>query len=352
MRILMVITGMQSGGAERVMATLCNTLSKQHDVRLLVMKQAISDYELSEKVEFLGGNIQGQRLTKAVTFTKRQMEEWKPDVVLSFVTKANIIALLARMVSAHHVPVVIAERSNPHSAAKTFKLIRRFLYPMADGCVFQTEQAKAYYNGILKCESVILKNPLNPDFAASPYEGVRKKKVVTMGRLYPVKNQQLLIRAFAEIAPQHPEYTLELYGDGPLRQELEELIQSLGMEQRIFLMGRKHSVRDYVQDAEIFVLPSNAEGMPNALLEAMAMGLCCVATDCPIGGPAAIVRNGENGLLLPMNDCPAMAQALDKLMRNPELAERMGREARNISADFEFETVCAQWEAYLKKFCG
>ena len=112
------------------------------------------------------------------------------------------------------------------------------------------------------------------------------------------------------------------------------------------------SERDYVQDAEIFVLSSNAEGMPNALLEAMAMGLCCVATDCPIGGPAAIVRNGENGLLLPMDDCTAMAQALDKLMRNPELAERMGREARNISADFEFETVCAQWEAYLKKFCG
>lgn len=348
----MVITGMQSGGAERVMATLCNALSKRHSVRLLAMKQAVSDYELSEAVEFIGGNVQNKSLAKSVAFTKKQMEAWEPDVVLSFMTKSNIIALLARMFSACRAPVVIAERANPYNAHWIFRIIRRVLYPMADGCVFQTEQAKAYYNGILKCESVILKNPLNPDFAVSPYEGVRKKKVVTMGRLNPVKNQQLLIRAFAEIAPQHPEYTLELYGDGPLRQELEELIQSLGMEQRIFLMGRKHSVRDYVQDAEIFVLSSNAEGMPNALLEAMAMGLCCVATDCPIGGPAAIVRNGENGLLLPMNDCPAMAQALDKLMRNPELAERMGREARNISADFEFETVCAQWEAYLKKFCG
>ena len=348
----MVITGMQSGGAERVMATLCNALSKRHSVRLLAMKQAVSDYELSEAVEFIGGNVQNKSLAKSVAFTKKQMEAWEPDVVLSFMTKSNIIALLARMFSACRAPVVIAERANPYNARWIFRIIRRFLYPMADGCVFQTEQAKAYYNGILKCESVILKNPLNPDFVVSPYEGVRKKKVVTMGRLNPVKNQQLLIRAFAEIAPQHPEYTLELYGDGPLRQELEELIQSLGMEQRIFLMGRKHSVRDYVQDAEIFVLPSNAEGMPNALLEAMAMGLCCVATDCPIGGPAAIVRNGENGLLLPMDDCTAMAQALDKLMRNPELAERMGREARNISADFEFETVCAQWEAYLKKFCG
>ena len=96
----MVITGMQSGGAERVMATLCNALSKRHSVRLLAMKQAVSDYELSEAVEFIGGNVQNKSLAKSVAFTKKQMEAWEPDVVLSFMTKSNIIALLARMFSA------------------------------------------------------------------------------------------------------------------------------------------------------------------------------------------------------------------------------------------------------------
>ena len=280
-------------------------------------------------------------------FVKNQMDEWRPDVVLSFMTKSNIIALLAGTVTNRKVPVVIAERANPYNAAKVFRVIRRYLYPLAKGCVFQTKDAQSYYKNILKCESIILKNPLNPDFNIEPYKGERKKKIVTVGRLSVEKNQKMLIDAFAKIAFDYPEYTLEIYGEGPLRPELEERIRKYSLQNRVFLMGRKEQVQQHIKDAEIFVLPSNSEGMPNALLEAMALGLACIATDCPIGGSAVVIDNRKNGMLVPMNNVEIMAQSLMSLMSDSTLTEELQKNAVKIVEDFESKKVCAQWEDYL-----
>lgn len=344
----MVITGMQSGGAERVMATLCNGLSNNHSVRLLIMKSAESDYRLSDKVEVCAGNIENKNLFKCVSFTVKQMKQWKPDIVLSFMTKSNIIALCAKKSAGCDAPVVIAERANPYYAGKIFKLMRKFLYPTADGFVFQTKQAQDYYKDIIKNKSnIILKNPLNPDFKAVSYEGERVKKIVTMGRLSVEKNQKLLISAFSKISDKYPDYRVEIYGDGPLRKELEDYINQLGLEKQVLLMGRKNGVQQYIADGEIFVLPSNSEGMPNALLEGMALGLACIATDCPIGGPAMIIKNNENGILLPMNDVDKLAEAMEKLIENKPLALSMGEKAKNIVNEYNAVTVCKQWEEYL-----
>lgn len=349
MKIMMVITGMQSGGAERVMATLCNELTKQHQICLAIMKSRDSDYVLSDNIEIRTGNVKNKNLIDSVRFTKNTIEEWEPNIILSFMTKSNIIALLARFGIKHKCKVIIAERANPFYAGKMFKIVRRFLYPLADGCVFQTKQAQDYYKNILRCESIVLNNPLNPDFKLTPYEGKRKKKIVTMGRLSPEKNQVLLIRAFARISEKYPEYTVEIYGDGPLREKLENLIRETGVENRVFLMGRKDNVQQFIQDASIFVLPSNSEGMPNALLEAMALGLPSIATDCPIGGPAMIVQNNKNGLLIPMNDEEVLIESLERVICDQKFAEQIGKTARNVTIDFGTEKVCAEWEAYLKK---
>lgn len=344
----MVITGMQSGGAERVMATLCNELSQRHNVRLAIMKEAKSDYVLSEKVEITSGNIQGKNLLKCVSFTSAQMKEFKPDIVLSFMTKSNIIAVLAKLVSGCKMPVVIAERANPFYAQTVFKLMRKVLYPLANGFVFQTRQAQDYYKPMLKnMSNIILKNPLNPDFKVEPYQGEKQKKIVTAGRLSAEKNQSLLIEAFSKIADKYPDYKVEIYGEGPLRGELEALIKEKKMENRVFLMGRVDNIQKYTASAEIFVLPSNSEGMPNALLEGMALGLACISTDCPIGGPAMIINNNENGLLVPMNDVDKMSQAVEYMINNKEMAQSMGEKAKNIVNEYDAKTVCRQWEEYL-----
>lgn len=347
MKILFVITGMQSGGAERVMATLCNELSERHEVRLLSLKDNVSDYVLSPRVEFVSGGVKNQNILASIKVIQSHIDKWKPDVAVSFMTKTNIVALLAKKMAKYKVSMIIAERANPYHTKKIFKIMRKLTYPMADGCVFQTEQAKEYYKNILKCKSEVLRNPLNPDFSIQPYQGLRTKRIVTVGRLSEEKNQKLLINAFSKIASKYIDYKVEIYGDGPLRNELQELINEKNMESRIKLMGRKDSIQKYIQDAEIFVLPSNSEGMPNALLEAMALGLSCIATDCPIGGSAFIINDGENGLLVPMNDVDKMVEAIDKLINNKEFASKLGLRAEDVTKDFNAKKVIAEWEKYI-----
>lgn len=344
----MIITGMQSGGAERVMATLCNELSKRHLVRLLILKEAISDYEISERVEVVTGNVSNRNAYKAVIATYKQIRDWQPDLILSFMTKSNLIALLAKSIASSKVPTVIAERANPYDSKQIYQSVRKRLYPKADGCVFQTKQAQEYYKDILKCKTKVIRNPLNPDFQVKTFMGIRTKRIVTVGRLSIEKNQKLLIDAFAQIADKYPEYKLEIYGEGPLHNELQCRIEELHLKDRAFLMGRKDNVQQYISDAEIFVLPSNSEGMPNALLESMALGLACIATDCPIGGSAVIIDNEKNGLLVPMNDVNKMVKSIDRLIVDTDFASQLRIEAVLVQDDFNAENVCRSWEDYLE----
>lgn len=349
MKILMVITGMRSGGAERVMATLCNDLCSRNEVRLLSLKESSSDYTLDKKIEFVGGNITNRSLYKSIQFVKSQIEQWEPDLILSFMTKSNIIAIVSSLSTNKKTPVVIAERANPFYTGKIYKIVRRLLYPKASGCVFQTKQAQDYYQDILKCESIVLKNPLNPDFKVEPFNGERKKKIVTMGRLSEEKNQKLLIDAFSRVAEKFSDYVVEIYGDGPLKQELSNYAMQMGVQDKVILMGRKDNIQQYISDAEIFVLPSNSEGMPNALLESMALGLACVSTDCPIGGPAVIINHNDNGVLVPINDAERMAEAIEQIIVDNDFADKLRRNACKVTLDFGTEKVCSEWEKYLLK---
>jgi len=262
MRIMMVITGMKSGGAERVMATLCNELSKEHEVQLSILKSQNSDYYLSPKIKVVGGNIHHKNFFKSIYFIKREIENKKPDIILSFMTKSNIVALVAKELSKYKVPVIIAERANPHNTSKIISLIRKYIYQKADGCVFQTKWAQEYYKNILKCESVIIKNPLTPEFKVEKYNGPKKQKIVCTARLSKEKNQKLLINAFNIIKDKYPNYKVEIYGEGPLRETLKNQIETLNLQNSVFLMGRKKNIQKHIKEAEIFVLPSNSEGMP------------------------------------------------------------------------------------------
>ncbi|MDD3747063.1 MAG: glycosyltransferase [Anaerostipes sp.] len=347
MKVLMVITGMRSGGAERVMATLCNELSQKHDVRLLCMKENETDYLLDDKVKFLGANVKNKSFLKSVNFVKKNIKTWNPDVILSFMTKSNLIALVAKKISKKNVPVIIAERTNPFIAS--FKRIRKIIYPWASGAVFQTKQAQQYYKNIIKCESVVLRNPLNPDFAIEPFKGKREKRIVSVGRLSDEKNQKLIISSFSKIADRYPEYKVEIYGEGPLKKELQAQIDEFGLSSQIVLMGRKDNIQEHIRTAEIFVLPSNSEGMPNALLEAMALGCACIATDCPIGGSAFIIKNEKNGILIPMNDENKMTTELERLMTDCSFAQQLGEKAKKVIQDFSSEKVCSEWEAFICK---
>lgn len=350
MKILCIITGMTSGGAERVMSILCNEFvkSSNNKVKLAIIKNNDSDYYISEKVERSTGNVKNKNLIKSIKFVKKEIEEFEPDIILSFMTKTNIVAILAKMLCKVKPPLVITERANPFYTKKLYAILRRILYPKANACIFQTKLQQQYYNNIIKTDnSRIIKNPLAPDFNIPPYKGTRNKKIVSTARLSPEKNQKLLIKAFTKIVNKYQNYKLEIYGEGPEREKLEKLINKLNLQDKIFLKGRKNNIIECIKDAEIFVLPSNSEGMPNSLIEAMALGIPSIATDCPIGGSAEIIKNNQNGLLIKMNEESELIKAMELLIDNLEIRERLSKEATKVVQEFEAKKVCSEWLDYL-----
>ena len=194
---------------------------------------------------------------------------------------------------------------------------------------------------------------MNPVFFREPYRGEREKTIVAVGRVDENKNHEMLIRAFAGIADEFPEYRLIIYGDGDKRSDLLKLTKELKLEDRISLPGNIDNVADAIYKTRVFVLSSNTEGMPNTLIEAMILGLTVVSTDCPCGGPAELIVHGVNGLLSPVKDVNAMKENLQYILNNLHRADEMAHEASKTSDIYDVNKVYLEWEKYLKYLtCG
>ena len=218
---------------------------------------------------------------------------------------------------------------------------------MASGVILQTKECLDFFPKGIRKKAVILKNPINPCFFKKRYLGEREKTIVTVGRVDENKNHQMLVKAFAGIAEEFPEYKLIIYGDGEKRKELLELANLLGLRERILLPGNIDNVADAIYKTRVFVLSSNKEGMPNALIEAMIMGLTVVSTDCPCGGPAELIDTGVNGLLVTVGDENELRENLQFLLKNLQTADLMGEKASITSEIYSPEKVLLEWENYL-----
>ena len=204
----------------------------------------------------------------------------------------------------------------------------KILYPLADGFVFQTKEAQEYFDKKIQKKSVIIPNPINEEFICEPYNGEREKKIVTVGRLEEQKNHKMLIKAFSKLPEGLSEYKLIIYGEGSLRPELEKQIKELNLLGRVFLPGQVDDVKNRIYKAGLFVLSSNYEGMPNALMEAMALGVPCASTDCPCGGPRFLIKNEYNGLLYNVNNELELKLAINKIIGDEELSKKISKNAR------------------------
>jgi glycosyltransferase involved in cell wall biosynthesis len=278
---------------------------------------------------------------------RRALRRSSPDLVLSFLYRTNIVAVLASR--GLGVPIVIAERTNPESvvSSRWWRVLRRWTYRLADAATAQTDAAADYLRAIGQSRVIVIPNPV-----LEPQAGValaaQRPLIVAMGRLSEEKRFDMLIGAFAALAGRFPDWRLVIFGEGPERKRLAALIAEHGLSERIGLPGSIADAAAALRAADIFVLSSRFEGFPNALCEAMALGVACVATDCP-SGPRAIVRSGTDGLLVPNEDQAALAEGMTQLMGDADLRARLGNRAKEIVQRLSLAQILDQWDALFRQ---
>jgi glycosyltransferase involved in cell wall biosynthesis len=251
------------------------------------------------------------------------------------------------------VPVIVSEQTNPWRgpAEKRWRLLRRLVYPLARAVVPLNDRCAAYFRFLPAAKVKVIPNPvLEPGVDSVPVS--RNRVILAVGRLDPVKRLDLLIRAFHAVVPRLPGWSLALYGEGPQRAMLEDLIAELGLRDSVSLMGVTREPHAVMRRASIFALTSRYEGFPNALCEAMACGMAVVAMDCETG-PRELIAHGENGLLVPAGDEAALADALLLLAGDPEQRAALGARAARIAEKYPPAIVLESWRnLFLEVLAG
>ncbi len=363
-KIAFYIGNLDKGGAQRVVTNLANYFNREgYEVLLVTFYRGEIEFPYDEGIRRILSNLteeelaqtKGKPFRRILNFRKRIgklrgiWEKEQPDIIVSFLRKNNYYAIWST--KGLHMPVVLSVRSDPKREYKgrlnTF--LAKHLFQKADGLVLQTEDAYRFFPKKVQEHAVIIQNSLNPRFIRDRYEGARRDEIVAVGTIDDNKNHTMLIDAFIPVHERYPQMKLIIYGDGCRRRDLEEKVRELGLEGAVLFPGRSDTIYEQIYASRIYVLPSKVEGMPNALIEAMALGLAVVSTDCPCGGPRMLIQDGINGLLVPVDDRQAMTDAILKILADPLLEESMGKEAHKLLDQVHPDKVNREWENYLTK---
>lgn len=355
MKIAFCVGAPNSGGGERVQNMIVEELIRRgHLVCLYTwdLRWAEIEDNISASVHILSNAPRGFiGKTKAFKEFKRLLKNDKPDCLVVFsLALAEVVVLAAKSAG---VPSVTSERVDPYYLPQSLlhRFLKKFTYRLASGVVFQTNEVMKYFSPKIQRKSVVIKNPIIDDNLPVSDIYNSRKEIVAVGRLSEEKNFELLINAFAEIADKIPEYSLKIYGDGHLYNKLEQMIISLSMKSRITLIGKVDKVVEHIVGADIYVLTSNHEGMPNSLIEGMAMGLASIATDVRSGGTRALIDDKENGILIPTNDKEELKKAILNLLENDDAKLRIKSNALKIRETNSKELIIPMWVDFISSKC-
>lgn len=349
--VVIITRKMLGGGAERVIAQLSNYfVDNGKTCTIITLDKEELFYDLDSRIAVIA--IGAQRHSKLFDKIKRYqivrktVQQKQPDLVLTLPEEIGIYVLVAMLGTG--IPVYVSERNNPWNMPdiKITRILRTLMYPFAKGIIFQTEMAKSFFPKRIQNKGIVLPNPVDSSRIPEPYYGVREKWIAAIGRLEPQKNFGFLIRTFKQFSVKYPGYNLVIYGEGSERKNLENLILELDCESAVTLPGCHKNVLEKIRKASMFVLSSDYEGMPNVLLEAMCMGMPVISTDCPSGGPRELIKNGVNGLLVPVGDAIELYQAMEK-MTDANFAAELAKRAYQTREILTSKEIFEKWNSYL-----
>lgn len=350
MKILILISSLEGGGAERIASRVASALAERHQVHIMPFSVASSPYTISDKVHIDNAGLFDQRKKSILPFQflisiifgffclSFIRLRFRPDVTLSFLKKPSLLNAFALGGGRK----VMSERNNPIQKGERHFRMTCLAYRHADKVVFQSNTVRDMFPEEIRRKGVVIPNPVE---VACEARG-SSHKIVALGRLRPQKNFALLIRAFSSFLVSHPDHTLHIYGKGPLEGELRRQISDMSLDGKVFLEGYEARIHEAIRDAEMFVLSSDYEGMPNALLEAMMMGLPCVTTE--YDGARELFGDSESCLMVPVGDESAMVEAMARLDESPLLRENLARRAREFARGFSTEKIIPLWEKELR----
>ncbi len=384
--IVFLIKVMQGGGAERVVSLLSRAAAEKGNcVSIILTHQSKADAvlnnivgriniislpdeikkqkesSLSAKALMIFARIIGKlgfkekssvlkyqsRNYESVTWLKKYFRKHKNTSVVAFLYDSIFLTLLAKNKSNK---VIISERGDPCQSlsSKTTMAFLKNEFHKADGIVFQSPDVQKWYEENTPVKGTVIFNPIKPDLP-EVYSGIKNKKIVNFCRISAQKNLAVLVDAFAEFNKTFPEYELDIIGD-PVGNGVEGYLDSVNeriryhhLENSIHILPARSDIHDYIKNYVMFVSSSDYEGMSNSMLEAMAMGLPCVCTDCPAGGARAVIKDGENGLLTPVGDSHALYLAMKKIAENPELANKLSQNSVKIREEQSVNKIIKKW---------
>jgi len=352
-KYIFVTISMRGGGTERVISVLANRMvAMGHSVTIVMIADPTIEYELDNRINTVcvskatGGSFIG-RLKRIVNMRKVFRQDTNAGII-SMGTVANIFTLVSSFGLSNRI--VISERNDPnrlnHRPIKKYEVwIRNLLYRRVNKVVLQTPDVIDIFPRRIREKCVVIGNPI-PDGLPEPLSIDRRENtVVASGRFIPSKNYKMLIDVFAKFSKRYPDYQLKIFGKGATEEESRKQIEKLGMQDKIHLCGFRNNMYEELGRAGMYVSTSDTEGLSNALLEALAMGVPTIATDCPVGGTRMCIRDGINGYMIPVRDYEGLLDRMIKLASDKYLREIFSSNAMKIRVEFSEELITKQWMA-------
>lgn len=351
MKIAFLTPSLHQGGLENAVTVLVNQLTKiGHDVFVICYYDNPIFYKLDKRIRIYlppykrKGYSTFHYYFKSYSFIKKILKEEGPDVIISYGDYINPVSILASR--SLGLPIYVSDRSSPSIVFPLLvSVLRKFTYGIANGIIAQTERAKSQKLAMLgpKAKILVLPNPIRP----IKFKQVEKEKIILcVARHFHVKGIDRLLEAFSLL--KQNDWSIHIAGAyGPETENLIKLATYFGIAHRVNVLGPRKDIDDVYAYSSIFVLPSRSEGLPNALIEAMAHGLACISFDIN-AGPSDVIEHGVNGILVEDGNIDELASRIKELIENNEKRKALGNKAKEIKERLSLDRITTELLTFIK----